>query len=202
MSRPLAVLSGWPSRVTMPLETVTANWSGSARNSHLDHVLRDFLLDFAVRAAVDAQHVGPADDPDQLALFSDHRKALDPAVIHKAGGAGDRFVRRHHDGRFGHEISGGHRGRLGEFIVIRRTRYPPSRVACTPMAGTRASLVSMSASDTTPMTFSPRRGRKRADPVFGEQGGDVLERGISLTATTRVVITSRTLVRMALSPLR
>src|SRR5271165_2057409 len=51
-----------------------------------DHGLGDFLPDFGIRAAVDAQHVGPADDPDQLASFSDHRKALDPAVIHEAGG--------------------------------------------------------------------------------------------------------------------
>src|SRR5208282_5240248 len=34
-----------------------------------DHVLRDLLPDVLVPAAVDAQHVGPANDPDQAAVL-------------------------------------------------------------------------------------------------------------------------------------
>src|SRR5271166_3267965 len=117
MSRPAATVSGSPSRVTIPLETVTVNWSGSAKNSFWITFLMISRC-ISVSGPVDAQHVGPADDPDQLALFSDHRKALYPALVHKAGGAGDRLVRRHHDRRFGHEAGGGHGGRLGEFIAI------------------------------------------------------------------------------------
>src|SRR5439155_23172170 len=40
------------------------------------HVLRDFLADLVVGAAIDTQQGGPADDPGQMTVLTDHRKSF------------------------------------------------------------------------------------------------------------------------------
>ena len=159
------------------------------------------MADFLVRAAVDAQHVGPADDPGELGVVRDHQKALDPGVVHEAGGTGDGLVRRHHDGRLGHQVSGGNGGCLGEVAAMTRARGAPEPYGV-PTHGRHQGFLGQQVGlgdDAYDLALVVENG-KRADPVFGEQGHDVLEHGTFLTATTRVVITSRTLALISTRP--
>jgi Domain of unknown function (DUF222) len=136
-----------------------------------DHVLRDFRADLVVGAAVDTQHIDPADDPGQMTVLADHRKSFHPALVHEAGGAGDGFACRNGDRRRCHELGGGDRGRPGEIVVMRPGpcgRPSPDRYKRFLVQQVRLGYY---ADDLAVIV----EDGKRADPVPREQSGDVLE---------------------------
>src|SRR5947207_12604517 len=50
----------------------------------------DVGADVLIRPVEDGEHVGPADDPDELPAGVDHREPLDPHEVHHPGGLLDR----------------------------------------------------------------------------------------------------------------
>ena len=178
----------------MPSFTVTSRARGSTTKILAEHLAGDLLADVLVRAVEDREHVGPADNADQVAVRVGHREPLDPAVVHELRGLLDRVVRGHGHRRGRHQVTRGHPARLR---LLRSTSWRTPRVAVQDFFGQQVGL----GDEADHLSVLVDYGQ-RADPVPAEGDGELPEVASALTAMTRVVMTSLTLALIAAHSLR
>jgi hypothetical protein len=133
--------------------------------------LADVRPDVLVRAQEHAQQVAAADDADEPALVVDDGQPPDVVRVHQARGGGDGDVRAYRDGGRGHQLP---RGQRRVLLPVRppapghRCVQPPR---CAGLGGEQVGL----GDDPGHLTAHLQHGHA-ADPVLGQQPGDLLVR--------------------------
>ena len=137
-----------------------------------DHVLGDLAVDLLVGPAEHAQHVGPRDDADQVAVAIDDGEPLELERVHQAGRGSHELVLAYRHGRMGHQVA---RGGLADRELLRR-RCP--RMAPIRIGGRHGQQVGLGHDPGHPPVVVD--DREAADPVLAEQGGHLAVRGTGL----------------------
>jgi Glyoxalase-like domain len=73
---------------------------------------------FLIEAAEDGEHVGPADDADEMPARVDHGELPDPVLVHQPGRVLDRFLGGDGYRRACHQIPCGYPARLLLIFVV------------------------------------------------------------------------------------
>jgi putative molybdopterin biosynthesis protein len=144
------------------------------RNFSVQDGALDLRADVPVGAAVDRQHVGPADDPRHATVGINDRQSLDVVQVHQPGSPLDRVVRRDRHGRGGHQVGRRRRPRLRQLLVAQEAGDHPRRLLFP--AAERFLGQHVGVGDHADHPARLVQHGERADPVLPQRGGHGRER--------------------------
>src|SRR5512132_2254757 len=143
-----------------------------------EHLLADLVGDVGVGAEEDLEQVGAADDAEQGTGRVDHRQPLDPVAVQQPGCLANAGVGSDGDGGASHQLGRGVAGRLGSGLALAPPLEPLEQPAFRwPL---RVLLLEQQVRfrDDPKHTTFPVEDRQGADPMLGDQHGNVLEGGM------------------------